>query len=136
MGALADEMFDLSGNLSDAFGCSQSCSRTGGWRSAKGPRIGATGLFRVSRDPNRTGSLSELNGADILRACNRSWHDDRRLIGSAYDAARGDANVQAYGRTKRRCYRLHPQPTLANLIAANNLRYAAVCTENQILQYW
>jgi phage terminase large subunit-like protein len=36
----------------------------------------------VSRDPKRTGSLAERTGTDILRACNRSWNDDRCLIGT------------------------------------------------------
>jgi hypothetical protein len=71
----------------------------------------------VSRDPKRTGSLAKLTGTDILRACNRFWNDDRCPIRGAYDAACGDANVQVYDRTKRRCYRLHPQPTLAVLSA-------------------
>jgi len=82
-------------------------------RFTRGPDISTTGVFRVSRDPKRTGSLTKLAGTDILRACNRSWNDDRCLNGGAYDAACGDANVQAYDRTKRRRYRLHPQPTLA-----------------------
>src|ERR1700674_1439398 len=86
---------DLFGDLSGAFGCRRSCSRTGGWRSTRGPRIGATGLFRVSRDPKRTGSLAELTVADIFRACNRPWNDGRCLIGGAYDAPCGDANVLA-----------------------------------------
>ena len=112
-GELADETCGLFGDLSGAFDCSQSCSRTGNWRSTRGPHISTTGLFRVSRDPKRTGSLAKLTGTDILRACNRSWNDDRCPIRGAYDAACGDANVQVYDRTKRRCYRLHPQPTLA-----------------------
>jgi hypothetical protein len=63
------------------------------------PREGlasATELFRVSRDPKRTGSFAELTGTDILRACNRSRNDDCCLNGSPYDAACWDANVQAY----------------------------------------
>ena len=32
----------------------------------------------------------------FLRACNRSWNDDRCPIRGAYDAACGDANVQVY----------------------------------------
>ena len=106
-GEFADETCGLFGDLSGAFGCSQSCSRTGDWQSTRGPHISTTGLFRVSRDPKRTGSLAKLTGTDIPRACHRSWNDDRCPIRGAYDAACGDANVQVYDRTKRRCYRLY-----------------------------
>ena len=121
-GELADETCGLFGDLSGAFDCNQSCSRTGDWRSTRGPHISTTGLFRVSRDPKRTGSLAKLTGADILRACNRAWNDNRCPIRGAYDAACGDANVQVYDRTKRRCYRLHPQPTLAKACLSVPLR--------------
>jgi hypothetical protein len=93
-----------------------------GWRSTRGPCFGARGLFRVSRDPKRTGSLTEFTVTDIFRACHRSWNDARCLIGGAYHASCGDANVHAHGRTERRCNRLHPQPTLANFIAGDNFR--------------
>ena len=124
-GELADETCGLFGDLSGAFDCSQSCSRTDDGRSTRGPHISTTGLFRVSRDPKRTGSLAKLTGTDILRACNRSWNDDRCPIRGAYDAACGDANVPVYDRTKRRCYRLHPQPTLAKASLPVPLRFSS-----------
>ena len=79
----------------------------------------------MSRDPKRTGSLAKLTGTDILRACNRSWNDDRCPIRGAYDAACGDANVQVYDRTKRRCYRLNPQPALAKASLSVPLRFSS-----------
>src|SRR5271166_4484699 len=114
---------DVFGDCPGAFGCSQSCSRTDGWRSAKGPCLSAANLFRVPRDQQRTGSLAELNGTDILGSVNRARNDGRCVISGAHDAARWDADVQVYGRTKRRCYRLHPQLTLAKPIT-DNLRFA------------
>ena len=47
----------------------------------------------MSRDPQRTGSLAELNGTDILGSVDRAWNDGRCVICGAHDAARWDADV-------------------------------------------
>jgi hypothetical protein len=69
--------------------------------------------FPRPRHPARTGPLAEHPVTDVLRTCNHARNDRRCLDGRANNAARGDANVRAYGHAKRRYYRLHPQPTLA-----------------------
>src|SRR5450432_2389570 len=107
-GVLANGTRDWFGDISGAFDCSQSCSRTGVWRSTRGAFVRPTDLFTVSRDPTRRGSLAELRGTNIPRACNRSWNDERRLNGGAYDAACGDANARAWDRPKTRFNRLYP----------------------------
>jgi hypothetical protein len=103
----------LVGDRSAAFDFVQPSSRTRDWRYPEWPRMGATGLLRVSRDPARTGPLAEHPVTDVLRTCNHARNDGRCLDGRANNAARGDANVRAYGHAKRRYYRLHPQPALA-----------------------
>ena len=62
-GRVGNGACDLLGDRSSAYGCSQSCSSTR--HSARGPRISATGLFRVSRDPERAGSRAEFKLAKL-----------------------------------------------------------------------
>ena len=114
-GRVANGACDLLGDRSVAYGWSQSCSSTR--QSTRGPRISATGLFRVSRDPKRAGSRAEFKGTDFRRACHHSGNDEHCLIGGAHDPTCGNANVHSYSRTKRKCHRAHPQPKRGELIA-------------------
>ena len=112
-GSAFNETLVLFSYPSDAFDFVQRNSRTGDRRYAEWPCVGATGLLRVSRDPARTGSLAEHPVTDVLRTCDHARNNGRWLDGRANNAARGDANVPAYGHAKRRYNRVHPQPTLA-----------------------
>jgi len=105
----------LFGDLLGACGFGRSCLRTRGGRSTRWRRIGAAGLFGVSRGPKRRASLAELTVTDILRACDHSRNDRRRLDGGADDATCWDADVHAYIRTTRRYHCLHPQPALGTV---------------------
>ena len=111
---LRGEICGLHNDLSGAFGCRHACSRAVGRRSKSGPRIGATSLFRMSRDREGAGQLAKPKGADIRAACSLSWNDERRPFRGAYHAARGNAHVQVFDERKRRYYRLHSQPALAD----------------------
>jgi hypothetical protein len=44
-------------------------------------------------------------------------NDDDCLVGGAHDPTCGNANVHPYGRTKRKCHRVHPQPKRGELVA-------------------
>ena len=99
-GSACHETLVLFSDPSDAFDFVQRNSRTGDWRYAEWPRVGATGLLRVSRDPARTGSLAEHPVTDVLRTRDHARNDGRCLDGRANNAARWDANVPAYGHAK------------------------------------
>ena len=88
------------------------------------PREGLTLARQVCSDCHairEEGSLAKLRGAEIIRACNRSWITIAALRWRLQHHI-GDADVQVSDRTKRRCYRLHPQPTLAKASLSVPLR--------------